>query len=148
MRHGRPHVRGAACACASRRRTNALYSRHDVIRVAYLVVKVVVSALLVVAVSELARRSSFLGALLASLPVVSVLAFVWLYVETGDAQRVAELAAGILWLVIPSLVLFVLLPVLLRSGYGFWPSLAASLAATAASYLALVRVLSRLGVEL
>ena len=114
----------------------------------YLVVKILVSAVLVAAVSEIARRSSFLAALLASLPLISVLAFVWLYVETGDAQRVADLAASILWLVVPSLVLFVALPLLLRAGFGFWPSLAAALAATAAGYLGLIGVLARLGVRL
>ena len=97
-------------------------------------VKVLVSALLVAAVSEVARRSSLLGAVLASLPVTSLLAFIWLYRETGDVQKVAALSADILWLVIPSLLLFALLPVLLRQGLNFWLSLGASCAATALAY--------------
>jgi hypothetical protein len=96
--------------------------------------KVLLSALLIAAVSEVARRSSLVGALLASLPVTSILAFVWLYRETGDAAKVAALSTDIFWLVLPSLVLFLLLPVLLRQGWGFAWSLLASCAATALAY--------------
>ena len=67
-------------------------------------------------VSELAKRSSFWGAALASLPLTSLLAFVWLYLDTGDIQKVSSLSQGIFWLVLPSLLLFVVLPLLLRSG--------------------------------
>ena len=101
---------------------------------AQFLVKVLVSALLVAAVSEVARRSTLLGAVLASLPVTSLLAFIWLYRETGDAQKVAALSSDILWLVLPSLLLFALLPVLLRLGWNFWLALAASRAATALAY--------------
>ena len=97
-------------------------------------VKVLVSALLVAAVSEVARRSSLLGAVLASLPVTSLLAFIWLYRETGDVQKVAALSSDILWLVLPSLLLFALLPLLLRQGWNFWLSLATACTATAVAY--------------
>lgn len=97
-------------------------------------IKVLISALLVAAVSEVARRSSLLGALLASLPVTSLLAFIWLYRETGDTQKVAALSADIFWLVLPSLVLFLLLPALLRLGWNFWTSLGLSCAASAVAY--------------
>jgi hypothetical protein len=100
--------------------------------------KVLISALLIAAVSEVARRSSVVGALLASLPVTSILAFVWLYRETGDVAKVAALSTDIFWLVLPSLVLFLLLPVLLRQGWGFVWSLLASCAATALAYGAMV----------
>ena len=67
------------------------------------VVKIVLTSMLVVAISETAKRSSLAGAILASLPLTSLLAFVWLYVDTGDTQKVASLATGIFWLVLPSL---------------------------------------------
>ena len=105
--------------------------------------KVLVTALVVVAVSEVAKRSSLWGALLASLPLTSLLAFVWLYLETGDTQNVAALSQGIFWLVLASLPLFVLLPLLLRAGWSFWPSLGGACAATAGAYVALVWVLGR-----
>lgn len=96
--------------------------------------KVLISAVLVAAISEVARRSSLLAALLASLPVTSLLAFIWLYRESGDVEKVAALSADILWLVLPSLLLFALLPVLLRQGWNFWLSLGMACAATAVAY--------------
>ncbi len=116
--------------------------------VAYYLVKVVVSALIVVAISEIAKRHSGFAALVASLPLTSLLAFVWLHLEGVPAEKVAGLSWQIFWLVIPSLVLFVLLPLLLRNGVGFWTSLAVSVAAAAGTYLAALPLLRRFGVEL
>ena len=73
-------------------------------------IKIAVSVGLVVAVSEVSKRSTMFGALLASIPVVSVLAMAWMHVETGDDGKVADLSLDIFWLVIPSLALFLVLP--------------------------------------
>ena len=110
--------------------------------------KIGLSALILVAVAEVAKRSTFWAAALASLPLTSLLAFVWLYLDTGDVQKVATLAGGIFWLVLPSLLLFVLLPILLRLGWGFWLSLAVSSAATALAYVGMIKLLSMFGVRL
>jgi hypothetical protein len=110
------------------------------------ITKIAVTAVLVVAISEVAKRSSLLGALLASIPLTSVLAMVWLYVDTGDAHKVADLASGIFWLVLPSLVLFIVLPVLIRSGWAFAPSLAVASGLTVAGYFLMLAILKRLGV--
>mgnify|MGYP001082915166 CR=1 FL=1 len=110
--------------------------------------KIGLSALILVAIAELAKRSTFWAAALASLPLTSLLAFIWLYLDTGDAQKVAALADGIFWLVLPSLLLFVLLPILLRGGWGFWASLAASSAVTALAYLGMIRLLAAFGIRL
>jgi hypothetical protein len=109
--------------------------------------KVALTALVVVAVTEVSRRSTFWAAALASLPLTSLLAFVWIYVETGDTGRVATLAHGVLWLVLPSLVFFVLLPLLLRGGVSFWPSLLLSSIGTAAAYFVTVRALDGFGIR-
>lgn len=111
-------------------------------------IKVLLTAILVVAVSETAKRSSALGAIIASLPLTSVLAFIWLYAETGDAAKVGALAGNIFWYVLPSLVLFIALPVLIGRGYGFWPSLGAGCGLTFAAYLAMAAVLARFGIAL
>ena len=111
------------------------------------IVKTVVSAILIVVVAELAKRNSIWAATLASLPLISLLAFIWLYVETGDANRIASLAQGIFWLVLPSLVLFFLLPILLRAGWNFWPSLIASCIATAGAYAVMAWLLSKFGMK-
>lgn len=107
--------------------------------------KVALTSVIVVAVAELAKRSSVWAALLASLPLTSLLAFVWLYLDTQDTYRVATLANNILWLVLPSLLLLAMLPLLLRGGWGFWPALAASCSATVAAYLLTLWLLPRLG---
>ena len=113
-----------------------------------LAAKVLLTALVVVAVSEIAKRSTFWGALLASLPLTSLLAFVWLYLDTGNTQGIAALSQGIFWLVIASLPLCAVLPLLLRNGLPFWPSLGAACAVTVAAYFALVWVLGRFNIEL
>ena len=97
-------------------------------------VKVAITAVVVVAVAEIAKRSSLWGAVLASLPLTSLLAFIWLYLDTGDTAKVASLSHSIFWLVLPSLPLFLVLPALLRHGWPFWPSLAAACAVTVGAY--------------
>ncbi len=111
------------------------------------ITKVVLSAAVIIGVTEIAKRSTLWGALLASLPLTSLLAFVWLYLDTGQAERVAALSMSIFWLVLPSLPLFLLLPWLLRHGWNFWPSLALSCLITSAAYLAMAGVLSKFGIS-
>jgi hypothetical protein len=82
------------------------------------------------------------------LPLISLLAFVWLYLETGDIEKVATLSHSIFWLVLPSLVLFIVLPLLLRSGLGFWLSLVAACFATAAAYFGMIKIFGVLGVHM
>ena len=107
---------------------------------AYYVVKLVVTSALVVAISELSKRSTLAGSLLASLPLVSVLAMIWLYVDTRDVAQIAALSRSVFWLVLPSLVLFLMLPALLERGYGFIASLAVSIGATILVYVAAIAV--------
>jgi hypothetical protein len=114
----------------------------------YTAIKVLVTAVLVVAISETAKRSTVLGGILASLPVTSLLAFIWLYGETGDTAKIANLSSNIFWYVLPSLVLFIALPLLLARGLGFWPSLFAASALTFAAYTLMAAVLARFGVTL
>jgi hypothetical protein len=111
-------------------------------------IKIAITAVLVVAISEVAKRSSLLGAVLASIPLTSVLAMIWLYADTGDAGKVADLATGIFWLVLPSLVLFIALPLLLRAGWPFAASLALSCALTVAAYFLMLAALKRFGIAI
>ncbi len=114
----------------------------------YLAVKVIITALLVVLIAEVSRRSSLAGALLASIPLLSVLAMVWLYVDTRDVEQVARLSTGVFWLVLPSLVLFIALPVLLRAGVNFYLALGAAMALTVAAYGLMLALLRQFGIEL
>ena len=112
-----------------------------------LLLKAVVSGVLIAVASEVARRSSLLGAVLISLPLSSLLALVWLYRDTGDTDEVADLSWAILWVVVPSVVFFVVLPLALRST-GFWPALAVACVATATTYGVWVWAAWRLGLDL
>lgn len=110
-------------------------------------IKIVVTALLVVVTSEVSKRSTFVGALLASVPIVSVLAMIWLYNDTRDAAQVAALSKSVFWLVLPSLVLFLLLPALLARGFHFYLSLAASIGVTIVVYLGAISLGRNLGIR-
>lgn len=114
----------------------------------YTAIKVLITAILVVAISEISKRSTAFGAVLASLPVTSLLAFIWLYYETGDTAKISSLSASIFWYVLPSLVLFAALPVLLSKGLGFWTALVLSSVLTFIAYLVMSRILAAFGVVL
>jgi succinate-acetate transporter protein len=105
---------------------------------AYFLLKTLTTALIVAGVSELARRHSMLAAALASLPLTSVLAFLWTYMDTRDSGKIIELSYGVFWLVFPSLLFFLLLPFLLKKGVGFYLSMALSCLAMSAGYGAFV----------
>ncbi|MFT5993437.1 MAG: hypothetical protein ACI82G_002441 [Bradymonadia bacterium] len=105
------------------------------------VIKWVLTAIIVVAVSELSKRSTLAGAVLASLPIVSVLAISWIYLETGDTERIAQFSIDTIWLVAPSLVFFVVLPPMLRAGQSFALSMGAATTATVVAYGLTVKVM-------
>ena len=113
-----------------------------------IVVKIVITTVLVVVISEVARRNNFVAALIISLPTVSLLSMIWLYVDKRDAIAVARLSTSTLWLVLPSLVLFIVLPIMLRRNVGFTLSMTVACAATIASYSLMVLALGRLGIKL
>ena len=77
-------------------------------------IKTILSALLIATISEVARRTTWFAAVLASLPITSILAMLWLYHDTRDVQRVAQLSYGVFWMVVPSLAFFLILPTLLK----------------------------------
>lgn len=113
----------------------------------YYVVKIAITSALVVLISEISRRSSLAGAILASVPIVSVLAMVWIYLDTHDVAPVNALARSITWLVLPSLVLFIVLPWLTEKGLGFFPSLAVAVGATILAYFAALSLARFLGFQ-
>lgn len=114
----------------------------------YFIIKVFVSALIVATVSEVAKRSPGAGALIASLPLVSVLGMIWLWRDTHDPVRMAAHAEATFWFVLPSLPMFLLVPLLLRQGLSFWPALASGLVMTMVLYLASAWLAARFGVRL
>jgi hypothetical protein len=114
----------------------------------YLILKTAIAALLIVAASETARRSPGLGALIASLPLVSVLGMIFLWHARPDAENMASHAGATFWYVLPSLPMFLVMPALLRAGVPFWLALAAGCVLTVALYAGLMAVGPRLGLRL
>jgi hypothetical protein len=114
----------------------------------YLFIKAAISGILIALASEVARRQPGIGALIASLPLVSVLGMMWLWRDTHDPLKLADHAQATLWFVIPSLPMFVLIPVLLRRGLGFWTALTVGCALTVVLYLLVVLLARRLGTGL
>jgi uncharacterized membrane protein (GlpM family) len=111
----------------------------------YYALKVLISAILIVAISELSKKSSLLGAILASIPLVSVMAFIWLYVDTKNIDAISKLSISIFWLVIPSLVLFVSLPILLKFT-NFYLALIGAIVLTILAYYIMIFFLGRFGI--
>lgn len=87
---------------------------------AYFIVKALITGIIVALIAELSRRFELFAAALASLPLVSILAFVWIYLESRDTGKLIGMSHDIFWLVLPSLAFFLLFPALLKYGIGFW----------------------------
>ena len=115
---------------------------------AYTVAKFLITATLIVLISEISKRNATLAALLASLPLVSVLAMLWLYIDTQDVQKVVDLANNILWFFVPSLAFFITLPVLLKKGVDFYLSMGLASLLTAGCYGVMLIILARYGIKL
>ncbi|ASK36185.1 MULTISPECIES: DUF3147 family protein [Alloalcanivorax] len=112
-----------------------------------LFVKYLITALLVVVVSEIARHSGRLGALVAALPLVTVLTLIWLHVEGAPSARIVDHAWYTFWYVLPTLPMFLLFPVMMAR-WGFWPALSCSALLTLVCFLVLVVTMKRFGIDL
>lgn len=114
----------------------------------YYLIKLFLSAFLIVVISEISKRTTLLGGLLASLPLVSILGLSWLYIDTKNTEKVAQLATSIFWMVLPSLSLFVVLPILLKTKLSFLASLSISLVIMSICYLLMILILNKVGIRL
>ena len=114
----------------------------------YYLVKLILSAGIIVAVSETAKRSTLIGAIIASLPLVTILSFIWIYVETKNIEKVSQLSMSIFWLVIPSLTFLLILPQLFKTELNFYISLALSSTIMIGFYCLMIAGLKKLGVSL
>ncbi|MCE1115288.1 MULTISPECIES: DUF3147 family protein [Pseudomonas] len=113
----------------------------------WIITKYLVTAGIVILVSELAKRSDKLGGLVAALPLVTVLTLIWLYLESQCMEKISNHAWYTLWYVIPTLPMFIAFPVLLPK-LGFWPTLLTSIVITMASFGGFSLLLRRFGIEL
>lgn len=114
---------------------------------AWIITKYLITAAMVVFISEIAKRSDRLGGLIAALPLVTVLTLVWLYVEAQPTEKIANHAWYTFWYVVPTLPMFLLFPVLLPQ-LGFWWTLAASVVISVVCFVVFAAVVKRFGIVL
>lgn len=114
----------------------------------FCIVKYAVTALVIVVVSEIAKRTERVGALIAALPLVAIMVLVWLHVERQSAEKLSRYAYYTFWYVIPTLPMFLLIPWLLGRGTPFWRSLAAGVVVTVFCFFLTAAAAGRFGVQL
>ena len=110
-------------------------------------IKEFISSAIIVLVSEIAKKDNLFGSLIASIPLVSVLSMIWIYVDTNDINKVKALANGILWMIVPSMSLFIVLPILINYGIKFYLSLIISILITIVCYLLTISLMNYFGFE-
>jgi len=114
----------------------------------YLIIKAALSGIIIMIVSEVSRRSPSIGGLIASLPLISILAFIWLWRDTSDTERIAAQAEATFWYIFPSIPMFLALPAMLRNGVGFWVALSLSCVLTLVLYSVTMWFLPRIGINI
>ncbi|MDA8823196.1 DUF3147 family protein [Opitutales bacterium] len=115
---------------------------------AWYIIKIVLTAVVIVVVSEISKRLPLLGSLIASLPLISVLGMIWIYQETKDNQKLISHAEGTFWYVLPSLPMFLVMPWMMKKGISFYLSLGVGILLTVILYVIMTKLLSRFGLNI
>lgn len=114
----------------------------------YYITKIAITTLLIVLISEITKRNSLFGALLAAVPLVSILAMTWMYVDTNNSNTAVEFSNKIIWLIAPSMTLFIMFPILIKKGIHFYPSMAISVVSTIIAYYLMIVILEKFGIKM
>jgi len=115
---------------------------------AFYITKLIITTLLIVLISEIAKRSSLMGGILAAIPLVSILAMTWMYVDTNSSTKAVEFSNSIVWLIAPSMTLFIVFPILIKKGLDFYPSMFISISMTVFAYYSVIFILDKVGIKL
>ncbi len=110
----------------------------------YLIIKTILSALIIVVVSEIAKKYTWTAAIIVSIPLTSLLAFIWLYIDTKDVQRVIDLSLSTIVMTIPSIIFFISLPIMLKLKHSFTFSLFVAIISTSLTYLIFIIIIKKL----
>jgi len=113
----------------------------------YYITKLIITTLLIVLISEIAKRNSLMGAMLAAIPLVSILAMTWMYIDTNDTKSAVDFSNSIVWLIIPSMTLFIVFPILIKKGLHFYPSISIAIVMTIFAYYSVIFFLEKLGMR-
>ena len=110
----------------------------------YLVIKTLISALIIVFVSEIAKKYTWAAAVLVSIPLTSLLAFIWLYYDTKDTQKVIDLSLSTIVMTLPSIIFFIVLPIMLKLKHNFTFSIVVAILSTSVAYLIFISIIKKL----
>ena len=110
----------------------------------YLILKSLISALIIVIVSEIAKKYTWAAAIIVSIPLTSLLAFIWLYYDTKDVQKVIDLSLSTIVMTLPSIVFFIVLPFMLKFKYSFSFSIIVAIISTSVAYLIFISIIKKL----
>lgn len=113
----------------------------------YYITKLIITTLLIVLISEISKRSPLAGAILAAIPLVSILAMTWMYVDTQESTKAVEFSQNIVWLIAPSMTLFIAFPLLVKKGLHFYPSMLISISLTVLAYYSVLYLLEKSGIR-
>lgn len=114
----------------------------------YDIIKVLITAILIVCIAEVSKVNAVIGGFIKSLPLISIMAMVWLYVQTKDVSKISVLSYSTFWFVLPTLPMFLLLPYLINRGLSFYISLIVSVAVMLIFYGITFMILKYAGVRL
>ena len=114
----------------------------------YLIFKTLISALIIVIVSEIAKKYTWAAAIIISIPLTSLLAFIWLYYDTKDVQKVIDLSLSTIVMTLPSIVFFIILPFMLKFKYSFSLSIIIAIISTSVAYLIFISMIKKLNFNL
>ena len=107
----------------------------------YIIIKTIISALIIVAVSEIAKKYTLAAAIILSIPLTSLLALAWLFYDTKDIQKVVDLSLNTIVMTIPSIVFFIVLPLMLKLKYNFSFSILVSILSTSLTYFIFIKLI-------
>jgi len=110
----------------------------------YYFLKTIITAIIIVIVSEVAKKSSLAAAIIVSIPLTSLLAFIWLYWDTRNYEKVIDLSYNTIVMTIPSVVFFIILPIMLKLKNNFIFSIIVSIICTTISYLIFIYIIKKL----
>lgn len=113
----------------------------------YYITKLIITTLLIVLISEISKRSPLAGAILAAIPLVSILAMTWMYIDTEESTKAVEFSQNIVWLIAPSMTLFIAFPLLIKKGLSFYPSMIISISLTVFAYYSVIYLLEKSGIR-
>ena len=105
--------------------------------------KIILTAIIIVGVAQLSQKDTLLAAVLASIPLVSVLAMMWMNQDGASNEDIVNFSKDIVWLVLPSLLLFIVMPELIERGWNFYPALGGGLCATVIGYFLMIELMKR-----